>query len=470
MKVIWIKVVARRLNEDYLEILSAEGLERTIIFFRKWTKAFKVSIILVVSFILSSLIASTSIYYGLVFIIIYLVNYFFSSFASEFTLSVNEIWRKYIIYKFKNIGHFDAGKYKPDISITPKKLNLFLSAITLIGVGYLNYFHYEDILKIFIYLPIALIFLSIYAIAVILREMILPSITFSRLELFRSSRETYFAQRSAVLAMTTLALILIYLSYQLSLNASKISKAFIVNVMYLVSGLILGRAILTWFKALFSIKEDPIVDPLAFQIIPMLSTAPIFFAFNYFMANFLSLIGINFDLITISIYYVLIVLIYFIFMISLLKGNTVLLSVFTSNSNDEIENKFYDKFFGFWRERMYYYYNFLMRGTIIILIIGIIIANNKELLIFQNSDKLYYISIVSLLLGINLGFTNYSKNIINYCLENLRYEWNRFVKEYRRSEELSIKGEEASEEIQKIEDIEDFETILKDLEKILREE
>ncbi len=457
--------------EDYLEILSAEKLDKTKNFTKMQSKAVKLSLGLAIGFITISVFSGTVLYAILMLVILYITNTIFSIFALNLVISFNEIWIRYIIYKTKNTGRLERiHEYVPEIIVQPSKLVIISSSTVLIALSYIAYMNYKFTYGVSDYLIIIIYLLAMFFITLILREIMLPRVIFSRSELFRSQKETYKSHRSMMLAMIFLALLLIYLSYYVSISSNESSRVILLDILYFLSGLILGKAMLTWFRALFSIRQEPLTDPLSFQIVPFLSIIPLYIAFIHFN-NWISELNIPSYNMLGDLYYFLLILIYLFFMKGLIGINILSLAgIKKVSDSDDVERGIDDKIFKFWLNRLHRYYGGFAIGILVLLFIGLIITSSGYAILLQSQNEIYYISITSLILGISFGFINYSKNILNYCLENLEYERNRFVKEYEKEEVSSVKGKKLIKEDQKMEGMEDFENILRDLERILQEE
>ena len=76
------------------------------------------------------------------------------------------------------------------------------------------------------------------------------------------------------------------------------------------------------------------------------------------------------------------------------------------------------------------------------------------------------LTLISFFLGISYGFTKYSDSIIYYCLESLKFERRKYIA----AERIIERRERKEETPPAMPELEDFDTILKDLERILEEE
>lgn len=138
--------------------------------------------------------------------------------------------------------------------------------------------------------------------------------------------------------------------------------------------------------------------------------------------------------------------------------------------DDELENQLRDRIHNFWLGSITDHIRILITCLFLATLSSFIFTSFSDTLLLQSQNEIYYISVSSLLLGMSYAFIRYAKTTMYFCLESLDYERKKYVNRHLREEGVKISEEKRYEEERSIEELDDFENILRDLEQILQEE
>jgi len=458
------------LIEDLRNIMIAEGLTSVKEYLETLRGYYRAVLVVFIIVSVVSLFVNEFFYTMVALGIIFYLSLTFSKIAAHLETSINEIWEKYWNYKLKNLSGrgISRSTYEGFTIIKLNKGMIVLKLILLIVALYVVVVLIPRDMLADPYIFSAISLVLIYLTSIMVTDMLIPSISFVRIEIMQRQREIFSSLKSSTTAFTLASLMLLYLSAIFSRSFQLIYQVPILNILYFIGGILIGKAALNWYKVLFEVRAKPIEEPLITVFFPVLLSVASIFYIHYVVMGILQYVQVTEGaeaVISLIVSAILVPVIYF-------KKffNKFLSEIMTSviNSKDrEIEEEI---------TRLYSVHNVsrvsrILRGLLaVILLVALVnliiytFAMKQQL--FNEDVFIYMLTLISFFLGISYGFTKYSDSIIYYCLESLKFERRKYIA----AERIIERRERKEETPPTMPELEDFDTILKDLERILEEE
>ena len=456
--------------EDLRNIMIAEGLTSVKEYLETLRGYYRAVLVVFIIVSVVSLFVNEFFYTMVALGIIFYLSLTFSKIAAHLETSINEIWEKYWNYKLKNLSGrgISRSTYEGFTIIKLNKGMIVLKLILLIVALYVVVVLIPGDMLADPYIFSAISLVLIYLTSIMVTDMLIPSISFVRIEIMQRQREIFSSLKSSTTAFTLASLMLLYLSVIFSRSFQLIYQVPILNILYFIGGILIGKAALNWYKVLFEVRAKPIEEPLITVFFPVLLSIASIFYIHYVVMGILQYVQVTEGaeaVISLIVSAILVPVIYF-------KKffNKFLSEIMTSviNSKDrEIEEEI---------TRLYSVHNVsrvsrILRGLLaVILFVALVnmiiytFAMKQQL--FNEDVFIYMLTLISFFLGISYGFTKYSDSIIYYCLESLKFERRKYIA----AERIIERRERKEETPPTMPELEDFDTILKDLERILEEE
>ena len=456
--------------EDLRNIMIAEGLTSVKEYLETLRGYYRAVLVVFIIVSVVSLFVNEFFYTMVALGIIFYLSLTFSKIAAHLETSINEIWEKYWNYKLKNLSGrgISRSTYEGFTIIKLNKGMIVLKLILLIVALYVVVVLIPRDMLADPYIFSAISLVLIYLTSIMVTDMLIPSISFVRIEIMQRQREIFSSLKSSTTAFTLASLMLLYLSAIFSRSFQLIYQVPILNILYFIGGILIGKAALNWYKVLFEVRAKPIEEPLITVFFPVLLSVASIFYIHYVVMGILQYVQVTEGaeaVISLIVSAILVPVIYF-------KKffNKFLSEIMTSviNSKDrEIEEEI---------TRLYSVHNVsrvsrILRGLLaVILLVALVnliiytFAMKQQL--FNEDVSIYMLTLISFFLGISYGFTKYSDSIIYYCLESLKFERRKYIA----AERIIERRERKEETPPTMPELEDFDTILKDLERILEEE
>lgn len=456
--------------EDLRNIMIAEGLTSVKEYLETLRGYYRAVLVVFIIVSVVSLFVNEFFYTMVALGIIFYLSLTFSKIAAHLETSINEIWEKYWNYKLKNLSGrgISRSTYEGFTIIKLNKGMIVLKLILLIVALYVVVVLIPRDMLADPYIFSAISLVLIYLTSIMVTDMLIPSISFVRIEIMQRQREIFSSLKSSTTAFTLASLMLLYLSAIFSRSFQLIYQVPILNILYFIGGILIGKAALNWYKVLFEVRAKPIEEPLITVFFPVLLSVASIFYIHYVVMGILQYVQVTEGaeaVISLIVSAILVPVIYF-------KKffNKFLSEIMTSviNSKDrEIEEEI---------TRLYSVHNVsrvsrILRGLLaVILLVALVnliiytFAMKQQL--FNEDVFIYMLTLISFFLGISYGFTKYSDSIIYYCLESLKFERRKYIA----AERIIERRERKEETPPTMPELEDFDTILKDLERILEEE
>jgi len=402
--------------------------------------------------------------------IVFYLSLTFSKIAAHLETSINEIWEKYWNYKLKNLSGrgISRSTYEGFTIIKLNKGMIILKLILLIVALYVVVVLIPGDMLADPYIFSAISLVLIYLTSIMVTDMLIPSISFVRIEIMQRQREIFSSLKSSTTAFTLASLMLLYLSAIFSRSFQLIYQVPILNILYFIGGILIGKAALNWYKVLFEVRAKPIEEPLITVFFPVLLSIASIFYIHYVVMGTLQYVQVTEGaeaVISLIVSAILVPVIYFKRFFN--KFLSEIMTLVINSKDREIEEEI---------TKLYSVHNVsrvnrILRGLLAVILfvalVNLIIytfAIKQQL--FNENVFIYMLTLISFFLGISYGFTKYSDSIIYYCLESLKFERRKYI-----AAERIIERREGEEETPPaMPELEDVDTILKDLERILEEE
>ena len=456
--------------EDLRNIMIAEGLTSVKEYLDTLRGYYRAVLVVFIIVSVVSLFVNEFFYTMVALGIIFYLSLTFSKIAAHLETSINEIWEKYWNYKLKNLSGrgISRSTYEGFTIIKLNKGMIVLKLILLIVALYVVVILIPRDILADPYIFSAISLVLIYLTSIMVTDMLIPSISFVRIEIMQRQREIFSSLKSSTTAFTLASLMLLYLSAIFSRSFQLIYQVPILNILYFIGGILIGKAALNWYKILFEVRAKPIEEPLITVFFPVLLSVASIFYIHYVVMGILQYVQVTEGaeaVISLIVSAILVPVIYFKKFFN--KFLSEIMTLVINSKDREIEEEI---------TRLYSVHNVsrvsrILRGLLaVILLVALVnliiytFAMKQQL--FNEDVFIYMLTLISFFLGISYGFTKYSDSIIYYCLESLKFERRKYIA----AERIIERRERKEETPPTMPELEDFDTILKDLERILEEE
>ena len=456
--------------EDLRNIMIAEGLTSVKEYLDTLRGYYRAVLVVFIIISVVSLFVNEFFYTMVALGIVFYLSLTFSKIAAHLETSINEIWEKYWNYKLKNLSGrgISRSTYEGFTIIKLNKGMIVLKLILLIVALYVVVILIPRDILADPYIFSAISLVLIYLTSIMVTDVLIPSISFVRIEIMQRQREIFSSLKSSTTAFTLASLMLLYLSVIFSRSFQLIYQVPILNILYFIGGILIGKAALNWYKILFEVRAKPIEEPLITVFFPVLLSVASIFYIHYVVMGILQYVQVTEGaeaVISLIVSAILVPVIYFKRFFN--KFLSEIMTLVINSKDQEIEEEI---------TRLYSVHNVsrvsrILRGLLaVILLVALVnliiytFAMKQQL--FNEDVSIYMLTLISFFLGISYGFTKYSDSIIYYCLESLKFERRKYIA----AERIIERRERKEETPPTMPELEDFDTILKDLERILEEE
>ena len=456
--------------EDLRNIMIAEGLTSAKEYLETLRGYYRAVLVVFIIISVVSLFVNEFFYTMVALGIVFYLSLTFSKIAAHLETSINEIWEKYWNYKLKNLSGrgISRSTYEGFTIIKLNKGMIILKLILLIVALYVVVVLIPGDMLADPYIFSAISLVLIYLTSIMVTDMLIPSISFVRIEIMQRQREIFSSLKSSTTAFTLASLMLLYLSVIFSRSFQLIYQVPILNILYFIGGILIGKVALNWYKVLFEVRAKPIEEPLITVFFPVLLSIASIFYIHYVVMGTLQYVQVTEGaeaVISLIVSAILVPVIYFKRFFN--KFLSEIMTLVINSKDREIEEEI---------TKLYSVHNVsrvnrILRGLLAVILfvalVNLIIytfAVKQQL--FNEDVFIYMLTLISFFLGISYGFTKYSDSIIYYCLESLKFERRKYIA----AERIIERRERKEEAPPTMPELEDFDTILKDLERILEEE
>ena len=455
---------------DTANIILSEGLDEVRNYLEVHGKIIKVTVFMIVIVMISPFFAEM-LWEGILALIGLIILITTTSLLSNsliiFEKSIIDVWRAYLHYKLRGLRlrGLSRDTYEGFLEIKISIARAFIKLLIFILIYLLSVIYFtRDTLSLFFKI------VAVYFLASGINEILFPKIKFLRPSIMKRQRELYKTLRNSTFIQILIVTLILFFIIDggIILSDSDLLLSLLEGGLVLFAGIIIGKMLLNWYKILFEVKVRPIESSPIIWILPFfLSSAGIVYS-----RDIIRIFDLSPTLeIAVSIILASIIVPAIYYMNFLDKELTDLIS-WTLSHTTESETE---------RESEVIIHDMAnmkrsLRGLVLSELLIVIMITILYLQHTLHASFLRIITIDSIilpmyfLLGILLGLTKFSRNILNYCLESLIYEQKKVHAYYQRILEERIRRRKKEVTLPSEEELKDFEEILRDLERILGEE